>query len=136
MVERPFLGGFRHPFSAGGPARRASGFIPADPPPPGVRVARVTPLRWAGLLGGAMLGAAPALAQNAAVIPVSVEVMDVPGNLSVLGAAPAVWMAEAGMGVPGGTPGHRYSIGGGALMVVPETIDPDRVRVRLEYVGN
>jgi hypothetical protein len=83
-----------------------------------------------------MLWAAPALAQNAAVIPVSVVVMDDPGNLSALGAAPAGWMAEAGIAVPEGTPGRRYSVGGGALMVVPETIEPDRVRVRLEYVGN
>lgn len=136
MVERLFPAGFRHRFPAGGLGRRASGFGPAAPRPPGLRVSHVKPLRLAGVLGGAMLWTAPALAQNAAVIPVSVVVVDLPGNLSALGAAPASWMAEAGIALEGGSPGRRYSVGGGALMVVPETIEPDRVRVRLEYVGN
>ena len=135
MVERLFPDGFRR-LPAGGLRLRASGFVPAAPRPPGVRAQHVKPLRWTGVLGGAMLWAAPALAQNAAVIPVSVVVMDLPGNLSALGAAPAGWMAEAGIASPGGSPGRRHSVGGGALMVVPETIEPDRVRVRLEYVGN
>lgn len=135
MVDRYFRDGFRHRFPAGG-LGRASGFAPAAPRLPGVRAPRVRPLRWIGVLGGAMLWAAPALAQNAAVIPVSVVVMDLPGNLSGLGAAPAGWMAAAGIAVRGGSPGRRYRVGGGALMVVPETIEPDRVRVRLEYVGN
>lgn len=136
MVELFFRGGAQPPLPVGELGRDAPGFVPAERASRGLGVPRALHLRWAGLLGAAMPGAAPAVAQNAAVIPVSVVVVDVPGNPSVLGAAPAGWMAEVGIGVQGGAPGRRYSAASGALMVVPEAIEPDRVRVRLEYVGN
>lgn len=112
------------------------GPVPVSGPSRRIGRARVTWWCRIGWLGGATAGAAPALAQNAAVIPVSAVVLDVSGDPAVLGVTPGGWLAAAGLGLPGGTPRGPHRVEAGALMVVPETIEPDRLRIRLEYVGN
>jgi hypothetical protein len=131
MVELQRRRVFQRTLRRGGRDRPPEGGVRADPLPPQARLLRVGRVGWVGLLGGAMLGAAPAVAQNAAVIPVSAVVIEVPGGPAAgAWATPASWIASGAM------PGRPLSLGQGIVMVVPERVEPDRLRVRLEYVAN
>lgn len=132
---------------AGNPRAAAGGDAPGGPLRPGRagdlgNAGTCTPPRGLGIglavvTGLVLARPCPALAQNAATIPVSVQVLEVPG-LSGGGSAgaPGDWLAEASVAWVGTLPGRSVAVGGGLAAVVTETIEPDRIRARLEYVGN
>jgi hypothetical protein len=92
------------------------------------------------LAGIALLGltaglAEPALAQNAASIPVAVRIAEVPVFPSPRAVPPeACARALACRSLL--PPDRTVFLQDGLVALVTKTIEPDRVRVRLEYVGN
>jgi hypothetical protein len=91
----------------------------------------VRPALTLALLAGL---APPVLAQNAASIPAVVTVIESP-----LASAPVQglygWARSGGAGqVP--PLGHRVFLLADFVVLATETVEPARVRVRLEYVGN
>jgi hypothetical protein len=75
----------------------------------------------------------PAFAQNAATIPVAVQVVDVPAFPPQGVPADRTQALAPGQLPP---PGQVTLLGVGLAALRTETIEPDRVRVRLEYVAN
>jgi hypothetical protein len=95
------------------------------------------PITTCGLFLLSLGVATPALGQDAAAIPVAAEVVDVPmlrqpGWLRELPG----WLDRVETGGSGRQRGDRVMVGGGLAALVAETIEPDRVRVRLEYIAN
>jgi hypothetical protein len=95
------------------------------------------PITTCALLLLSLAVAPPALGQDAAAIPVAAEVVDVPmlrqpGWLRELPA----WLDRVETGGSGRQRGDRVMVGGGLAALVAETIEPDRARVRLEYIAN
>ena len=127
--RRPPMGG------ADGWARAGFASEAADPHERGR-----SPLRtsiWAGLVLFGVMPAAPALAQNAAAMPVSAVVLEAPAIRTLEGlVVPHAWLVTGGNHQQDRAPGRRVLVGGGLAAMVVETIEPDRVRVRLEYIAN
>jgi hypothetical protein len=93
------------------------------------------PLAAGALLLLSLSVSRPLLGQDAATIRVSAEIVEVPVLGPWLRELPA-WLGQVGIGASRWPGDRRITLGGGLVALVAETIEPDRVRVRLEYIGN